>query len=193
VDKSRQAVVHHSSLPTGAPTSAVLDLSIAQAEPWYVSYTRPRHEKRVAQQLAEQGIGCFLPLYCSVRRWKDRRKVLDLPLFPGYVFVQVNGQNRLSLLRLPGVLGLICVQGKPALVPSAEIRSLQQGLGSGNQVRPHPYLQAGRKVRIRSGSLAGVEGLFVRRRDSARVVLSISLIQRSVSVEIDEADVEPVS
>ena len=192
MDKSRQPTKNDCFVQISALTPAVTGLAIAEAEPWYVTYTRPRHEKRVAQQLVEHGIGCFLPLYCSVRRWKDRRKVLDLPLFPGYVFVKVNDQNRLSLLRLPGVLGLICVQGKPARVPSTEIQNLRHGLGSGNQPRPHPYLQAGRKVRIRSGALSGVEGIFVRRRDGARVVLSISLIQRSVSVEIDEADVDPI-
>src|SRR3974390_2430878 len=97
------------------------DVSIPLNAPWYVTCTSPRHEKRVAQQLEERGIESFLPLYSSVRRWKDRRKVLDLPLFPGYVFVQMNAQNRLSVLRLPGVLGLICFQGKPAEVASHEL------------------------------------------------------------------------
>ena len=160
--------------------------------PWYVTCTSPRHEKRVSQQLQERGIASFLPLYASVRRWKDRRKVLELPLFPGYVFVQMNPRNRLDLLRLPGVLGLICFQGKPAEVARIEIDNLRQGLSDRSLVQPHPFLSSGRRVRIRSGPMTGVEGIFVRKRDQTRVVLSISLIQRSVSVEIDEADVEPI-
>jgi len=160
--------------------------------PWYAAYTFAKHEKRVVRQLEERRIQSFLPTYRSVRRWKDRKKVLDLPLFPSYVFVQMNATSRLQLLSLPGVLGLVCFQGKPAPVDSDEIESLRQGLAESTIVHPHPYLKAGRRVRIRSGSLAGVEGVLVRKRDCARVVLSISLLQRSVSIDIDEADVEPI-
>lgn len=161
--------------------------------PWYVTYTCPRHEKYVAQQLAERKIGSFLPLYASVRRWKDRRKRLELPLFPGYVFVQMTDRNRLDILRLPGVVQIVCFQGKPAPVPLAEIDALRRGMTGSVVVQPHPFLQAGRRVRIVSGPMAGVEGIFVRRKDQVRVVISISLIQRSVAMEIGEADVEPVS
>jgi transcription antitermination factor NusG len=160
--------------------------------PWYAAYTCAKHEKRVAQLLEEHQIQSFLPTYQSVRRWKDRRKLLELPLFPSYVFVQMNATNRLALLRLPGVLGLVCFQGKPAPVEGTEIENLRHGMADRTVLHPHPYLKAGRKVRIRSGSMAGVEGLLVRKRDCTRVVLSISLLQRSVSVDIDEADVEPV-
>jgi transcription antitermination factor NusG len=160
--------------------------------PWYAAYTFAKHEKRVVQQLDERRIQSFLPTYRSVRRWKDRKKVLELPLFPSYVFVQMSAHSRLQILSLPGVLGLVCFQGKPATVDSVEIENLRQGLADRTIVHPHPYLKAGRRVRIRSGSLAGVEGVLVRKRDCARVVLSISLLQRSVSVDIDEADVEPI-
>ena len=161
--------------------------------PWFAAYVVANHEKRVAKQLEERKISSFLPTYRAVHRWKDRRKLLELPLFPSYVFVQVNSDNRLDLLRLPGVLGLVCFQGKQVPVASTEMENLRQGLASQTVVHPHPYLRAGRKVRIRSGSLVGVEGIFVRKRDAARIVLSISLLQRSVAVDIDEADVEPVN
>jgi transcription antitermination factor NusG len=161
--------------------------------PWYAAYTSPNHERRVALQLEERRIQSFLPTYKSVRRWKDRRKLLELPLFPSYVFVQMNATNRLSLLQLPGVLGLVCFQGKPVPVASGEIENLRHGLAGRTVVHPHPYLKAGRRVRICNGSMTGVEGILVRKRDATRVVLSISLLQRSVSVEVDEADVEPVS
>jgi len=159
---------------------------------WYAAYTRPKHEKRVALQLEERRIEAFLPTYQSIRRWKDRRKLLELPLFPSYVFVQIDAQNRLDLLRLPGVLGLVSFRGRPAPVEPAEIENLRHGLSNRTVVHPHPYLKEGRRVRVRCGAMAGVEGVLVRSRDRARVVLSISLLQRSMSVEIDEADVEPV-
>jgi transcription antitermination factor NusG len=165
---------------------------VSPDSPWYAAYTLANHERRVTRQLEERCIQSFLPTYQSVRRWKDRRKLLELPLFPSYVFVQMTANNRLDLLRLPGVLGLVCFQGRPAPVKSSEIENLRQGLAGRTALHPHPYLKAGRKVRIRTGAMAGVEGILVRKRDSARVVLSISLLQRSVSIDIDEADIEPI-
>jgi transcription antitermination factor NusG len=160
--------------------------------PWYAAYTCPRHEKYVAQQLVERHIGSFLPLYSSVRRWKDRRKRLELPLFPSYVFVQMTERNRLDILRLPGVVQLVCFQGKPAAIAPAEIEALRRGTSGSVVVQPHPYLKEGRRVRIVSGPMTGTEGIFVRRKQQTRLVISISLIQRSVAMEISEADVEPV-
>jgi transcription antitermination factor NusG len=175
---------------------ACTDELTAQSAPseagWYAAYTCPRHEKFVAHQLAERQIGSFLPLYSSVRRWKDRRKRLELPLFPGYVFVQMTEKNRLEVLRLPGVVQFVCFRGKPAPVASSEIEALRRGTTGSIVVRPHPYLQAGRKVRISNGPLVGTEGIFLRRKHQTRLVISISLIQRSVSMEIGESDVEPV-
>ena len=163
------------------------------ALPWYVAYSRPRHEKHIAHQLEERGVRSFVPLYTSVRRWKDRRKRLELPLFPGYVFVQMALQSRLDLLRLPGVVDFVRFQGRPVPVLSCEIETLRRGLTAAVAVHPHPYLQAGRRVRVRRGALDGVEGIFVRRRGQTRVVLSVSLIQRSIAIEIEEEDVEPIS
>lgn len=167
--------------------------AVAPEAPWYAAYTWARHEKQVARQLEERQIQAFLPTYKSVRRWKDRRKILELPLFPSYVFVKMSLHNRLDLLRLPGVLGLVCAQGKPVPVAGHEIQNLRQGIAGRTAIHPHPYLKTGHRVRVRSGVMAGVEGILIRRRDGARVVLSISLLQQSVSVHIDEADVEPVS
>jgi transcription antitermination factor NusG len=164
----------------------------AVAVPWFVAYSRPRHEKHIAHQLQERGVSSFVPLYTSVRRWKDRRKRLELPLFPGYVFVQIELRSKLELLRLPGIVDFIRFQGQPVPVPSREIETLRRSLGAAALLSPHPYLQAGRKVRIRQGALDGVEGIFVRRRGQTRVVLSVSLIQRSVAIEIEEANVEAI-
>jgi transcription antitermination factor NusG len=131
-------------------------------------------------------------LYRSLRRWKDRSKQLDLPLFPGYVFVHLALQDRLRVLQLPGVLQLVSFCGTPATVPDAQIETLRNGLAGDVHAEPHPYLATGRRVRVRSGAVAGMEGILVRRKHRFRVVLSISLIQRAVAVEVDEADIEPL-
>jgi transcription antitermination factor NusG len=157
---------------------------------WYALYTCPRHEKFVAEQIGLRSFTCFLPLYRSVRRWKDRRKELELALFPGYVFVQMALENRLQVLELPGAVRLVSFNGQPAVVPAAEIEALQSRLSGASTVEPHPYLRTGRRVRVRHGAMAGLEGIIVRRKDRCRLVFSIDLIMRSVAVEVDEADVE---
>lgn len=158
--------------------------------PWYVLYTCPRHEKRVATQIERRNFSCFLPVYRSVRRWKDRRKELELALFPGYVFVRMSLENKLRVLELPGVVRLVSFNGQPASISASEIETLQNRLSGALKVEPHPYLRTGRRVRVRSGAMQGLEGIIVRRKDRCRVVFSIDLIQRSVAVEVDEADLE---
>src|SRR5579864_1440572 len=160
---------------------------------WYALYTAPRHEKRVADQIGRQGIACFLPLYRSVRRWKDRRKELSLVLFPGYVFVRMQLQNRFRVLQLPGAVRLVSFNGQPAAIPEEEIETLRSRLAGSGNIEPHPYLSAGRHVRVRSGPLQGLEGIILRTKDRCRIVLSIHLIMRSLAVEVDDGDLEFVS
>ena len=159
---------------------------------WYASYTSPRHEKHVARQLESQGVQCFLPLYSSSRRWKDRRKVLELPLFPGYVFVQIALKDRLRVLRVPGIVHLVSFAGLPHALPDEEIAGLRDGLMRSGRFEPHPFLRKGCRVRVRSGPMSGTQGILVRRKDQCRIVVSIDLIQRSVAAEVDECDVEPL-
>jgi transcription antitermination factor NusG len=159
---------------------------------WYAAYTCANHEKRVAEQLKGRAVECFLPLYKSVRRWKDRSVQLELPLFPGYVFVQMPQRDRLRVLEIPSVAHLVSFNGIPAALPEEEIESLREALAGRLWVEPHPYLTIGRRVRITAGSLSGHEGILVRRKGNLRVVLSIQLIQRSVAVDIDAAAIEPV-
>jgi len=159
---------------------------------WYAVYTAPRHEKRVAQNLSLRGLNCFLPTYRSVRRWKDRRKELELVLFPGYLFVQITRENRLQVLQVPSVVSLISVNGQPAPIPDREIEGLRRVLSSPARVEPWAYLAVGQRVRIHGGPMAGLEGILMRRKESLRIVLSIELIMRSLSVEVDLADVEPL-
>jgi transcription antitermination factor NusG len=161
------------------------------AEPrWYAAYTSPRHEKWVAGQMNDYRLECFLPTYKSVRRWKDRRKELELPLFPGYVFVRIALRDRVSVLRLPGVVQFVTFRGKPAALPDYDIESLRGGSQANVSLVPHPYLTAGRRVRVRNGAMAGIEGILIRRKDSLRVVIAIELIMRSVALEVDASDIE---
>jgi len=158
---------------------------------WYALYTCPRHEKRVAELIQSRSFSCFVPLYRSVRRWKDRRKEIDLVLFPGYVFVQMALEKKSQVLQLPGAVRLVSFNGQPAALSASEIETLQHRLSSVDKAEPHPYLCSGRRVRVRRGAMEGLEGIVVRRKESCRVVFSIDLIMRSVAVEVDEADLEP--
>jgi transcription antitermination factor NusG len=160
---------------------------------WYALYTCPRHEKCVAQQIEQRNISCFLPLYRSVRRWKDRRKELELALFPGYVFVYFALKDRLRVLQLPSAVRLVSFNGEPAVLPQAEIEGLRNRLSRGGCIEPHPYLCVGRRVRVCAGPMQGLEGIVVRRKERCRVVFSLDLIMRSVAVEVDESDLEPVA
>jgi transcription antitermination factor NusG len=159
---------------------------------WYAAYTSANHEKRVAEQFALRSVEHFLPLYASVRRWKDRRVRLELPLFPGYVFVRLALSDRLRLLQVPGVAKLVGFNGTPTALPGEEIEALKKGLVSGVRAEPHPFLSVGRRVRVKAGPLEGVEGIVIRRKNSLRLVISLDLIGRAAAVEIDAADLEGI-
>lgn len=158
---------------------------------WYVAYTSARHEKAVARQLDARKVNTFLPLYQAVRFWNGRRAEVQLPLFPGYVFLRISLSERLRVLQVPGVVHLVGVRGRLAPIADSEIEALRQ-ICSNARAMPHPFLTIGKRARVGSGPLAGLEGLVVRRKGSLRFVLSITLIQRSVAVEMDAADLEPV-
>jgi transcription termination/antitermination protein NusG len=159
---------------------------------WYAAYTCANHEKHVAGQLEQRAVEHFLPLYESVRRWKDRRARLHLPLFPGYVFVRVALRDRLQVLEIPSVVRLVGFGGLPTALPAQEIETLRNGLIGGPHAQPHPYLTVGRRVRISNGPLAGMEGILLRKKSNFRVVVSIAQIQRSFIVEVDAANLQPL-
>jgi len=160
---------------------------------WYAAYTNANHEKRVAEQLGVREVEHFLPTYSSVRQWKDRRVTLQMPLFPGYLFVHVALRERLRVVQIPGVARLVGFGGIPAALPEEEIAALRSGLASGVRAAPHPFLTIGRKVQIKRGPMAGLRGILLKRKNRARLVVSVELIQRAMAVEIDEADVEPAA
>src|SRR5262249_5476913 len=138
--------------------------------------------------LAHRSVEHFLPQYESVRRWKDRRMKLQMPLFPGYIFVRAAFRDRVQILQVPGIARLVAFNGLPCPVPDLEIEAMQLCVRRNAYLEPHPYVKIGRRVRVKYGPLAGVEGLVVRKKNSVRFVISLDLIQRSVAVEIDSAD-----
>ena len=160
---------------------------------WFALYTTPRHEKHVSEMLAQRQIETFLPLYRTTRRWKKSRPVvLELPLFPTYVFVRIAREARGGVLGIPGVLSIVGSGREPWPVPDPDIDAIRSGLQM-RKIEPHPYLTAGERVRIKAGVMAGVEGILVRKKNDFRVVLSLDAIMRSVAVEVDADDIEPVS
>jgi transcription antitermination factor NusG len=161
------------------------------AEPhWYAAKTRANHEKRVAQQLSLRSIPCFLPVYESLRTWKDRRKRLALPLFPGYIFVRIRVQERLRVLEIASVACLVTFGSLPCALPDSQIEALQNIPSFRLAAESYDYSAPGQRVRIIRGPLQGIEGMLVRRKGSLRLVLSIDLIQQAASVEVDINDVE---
>ncbi|MGP8251994.1 MAG: UpxY family transcription antiterminator [Terracidiphilus sp.] len=176
-----------------SPATAIIAgcQNLASSRKWFAVYTKCRHEKRVAQHLAQREIAHYLPLYRAERSWKSCAQVaLDLPLFPGYVFVNISSSERVRALQVPGVVTLVAgLDGMPATISEEEIESLRTGLRY-RCAEPYPYLTAGQRVRIRSGALAGIEGTVVRIKNGLRVVLTLDLIMQSFSVEVKSEELE---
>jgi transcription antitermination factor NusG len=160
---------------------------------WFAVYTRSHHEKTSAEQMGRRAVEHFLPTYQAARRWKDRQKRLSLPLFPGYVFVRIPFDQRRSILVIPGVVQIVGFGDRPAPIGDDEIESLRKILSEGATAEPHPYLAVGRRVRIARGVLAGLEGVLLRKKGCLRLLVSIELIRQSATLEVDAADVEPIS
>lgn len=162
-------------------------------EGWWVIHTRHQHEKVVADMLTARGFETFLPLYESTRRWKDRKKVLSLPLFPCYLFLRGGLERRLQVLSTPGVNMVLCRGERTAIVPQDEIEAIQHALAGTARVEPHPNLKCGMRVRVIRGALEGVQGILVRTKNMCRLVLSVDLLAQSVAVEVNAWDVEPIA
>jgi transcription antitermination factor NusG len=158
---------------------------------WYAVYTRSRHEKRVLEQLQVKSIECFLPVHNVMSHWKDRDTCVQLPLFPGYVFVRIALQNRMAVLQAPGVVRLIGQDNKPESLPEMEIEALRTAMTQKIPVAPHPYLKAGESVVITNGPFEGLEGVLLR-MNRLRVVLSLSQIHASFVLDVDALDVQPI-
>jgi transcription antitermination factor NusG len=160
---------------------------------WYAVQVRSQHEDIVARHLRVRGLEAFLPLYRQQHRWSDRFKELELPLFPGYVFCQFDPRNRLPVLTVPGVVHVVGAGKNPVPIDETEIAALQAAVKSGLPRQPWPFLEIGQRVRIENGPLCGIEGILLGFRGHQRLVLSITLLQRSVAVEMNEEWIRPLS
>jgi transcription antitermination factor NusG len=157
---------------------------------WYVLYTRHQHEKTVAQILTSKGFEILLPLYSTARRWKDRTKLLSLPLFPCYVFLRGGLKRQLDIMTTPGVHTILSTAGQPTAVPPAEIEAIRCVVEGGAPVEPHPFLKRGDWVRVKCGPLMGIQGILVRKKNLYRLVISVEMLGRAAAVEMDASLVE---
>jgi transcription antitermination factor NusG len=164
---------------------------IDPAAQWFAVWTRSRHEQVVRDQLEQKQIIAFLPTITRWSRWKDRKKKIDWPLFPGYCFAQFNPENALPILKCTGVVNIVSVEGKPAAIPEYELDSIRLLVGSDLQFDPCPLIHEGMMVEVIHGPLRGVVGRLLRKNaPKATLVLSVDLIGQAVSVEVDAADVK---
>ena len=180
-------------LGAGLSSSGALVSSALESPRWFAVYTSPRHEKAVARHFEFRAIESFLPLYTEMHRWKNGCRVkVEQPLFPGYVFARVGRGGTTQVLSVPGVLLIVGSGREPLALPDFEIEALRSGLHL-RRFEPHPYLVVGERVRIKSGSLAGMVGILARKKNNLRVVLTLELIMRSVAVEVDADELERVN
>ena len=172
-----------------APAGVV---AASQAEVrWFALWTRSRHEQVVREQLEQKRVEAFLPTVTRWSRWKDRKKKIDWPLFPGYCFARFDPADALPILKCTGVVNIVSFDGKPAPIPEVELDSIRLLVGSELQYDPCPMIREGSMVEVVHGPLTGVVGRLMRKNDKARLVLSVDLIGQAVSVEVDAADVRP--
>jgi transcription antitermination factor NusG len=163
-----------------------------EAKSWFAVFTMPRHEKQVEGYFRVLDVESFLPLTRVGRRWKDGSKgIVELPLFPSYTFVRIGCGGRIPVLSVPGVLSIVGGGRKSMSISDSYIHFLQKGLQEG-KIEPHPYLASGTKVRIRNGVMAGMEGILLRKKNDFRVVLTLEMIMKSVKVEVELDNIEPV-
>jgi len=166
----------------------------AETENWYALHTRPRHEKLVAQRLNERGVETFLPIVTEVHRWSDRKKSVQLPLFGCYVFAKFvpNRSDRLQVLRVGGVLGLVGSRGEGTPIPDQQVDAVRILVEGALPWTPYPFLKIGQRVRIRGGALEGLEGILVSRNGNHTLVISVDALQRSLAVRVEGYQVEAI-
>lgn len=160
--------------------------------PWFAVQVRSRKETYVTSQIEGQGFECLLPTYKSVRKWSDRVKELEQPLFPGYLFCRFDFQNRRPIVTTPGVVQIVGYGRTAVPVSEEEVQALQLAVSSGIPTQPWPYLEVGQRVRVNYGMLTGLEGILVNVKGNHRVVLSVTLLQRSVAMEVETSWLSPV-
>ncbi len=162
---------------------------------WYAINVRSRHEFKVLDRLSKLKVEAFLPIVERLRQWKDRKKAVNFPLFPCYIFVHIhdNREDRLAVLKITGVVKFLgMIRGRPEPIPEEQIISLKRLVESKEPLDPYPYLKEGQRIRIRSGLLAGIEGMLVEKLGQHKLVLSVDVLKQGAAVEIDASDVERI-
>ena len=162
---------------------------------WYAVHVKARHEFRVYEKLTGAGVSTFLPSLKRISKWKDRNKLIEFPLFPGYLFVQTDNSHdvRITILKTQSVVRILgTITGEPEPVPEEQIKALMKIIASGVTLDPYPYLQEGQKIRIKSGPLAGIEGLLVEKAGQHKLILSVDILSQSTSVTIQASEVERI-
>ncbi len=159
---------------------------------WLAAYTRARHESVVVRQFQQKGLDTLLPTYRRLSRWSDRIRRSNMPLFPGYVFVRVDDRERQRVLQTAGVVSIVCCGGRPVPLSEADVEKLRLCTANPSAVEPHPYLRIGQRVRVKHGPFQGWEGVLVEKKNSTRLVISVEQIMKSVSIDLNGADVEPL-
>src|SRR5215207_8222747 len=179
----------HPEPQTGLPRAD--DPALEERLHWYAVWTRSRHEQVVREQLEPKHVDVFLPTVTKWSRWKDRKKKVDWPLFPGYCFARFDPGERRPILKCTGVVSIISFEGEPAPIPEHEIDGIRRLIESDLAFDPCPMIREGMMVEVVHGPLRNVVGRLIRKNDKARLVLSVDLIGQGVSVEVDAADVKP--
>ncbi len=180
--------------PSVVHTAPQIVQDVARDLSWYAVQTMPRHERKVAVELQRKGLHTFLPLIPSARQWSDRVRVLDMPLFPGYVFVQMSPapDTRIAVLRSKGVTSFVGIRGIGAPIPEPQITAIQSILDRKLPFSPYPFLNIGQRVCIRGGSLEGIQGILTEIKGDLSLVISIDLIHKSLAIRVAGYRIEPV-
>jgi transcription antitermination factor NusG len=156
---------------------------------WYVAYTMPKHEKAIAERLKTDEIPCYVPLYSEARTWRQRKVKIDLPLFPCYVFVKMSLKTKARLLSAPGVVRLLSASGSAVIFPDEEMDVLQSSLKKW-RARPYPFHSSGKRVRLKSGPFAGLQGTIIRRDGMRKLVVTLDLINSSMLLDVDISEAQ---
>jgi transcription antitermination factor NusG len=165
-------------------------VSASGASNWHALFTRYQHEKPVALALENKNYEVYLPLCNVTRQWQDRSKQLWLPLFPSYVFVRGGMDRPLPIISTPGVVHIVQFGGRPAIISQTQLEAVRRMLKSHAAMEPHPYLAYGDRVRVKSGALAGLEGILIRKKNLVHLVISMQMLGRSAAVEVEISNIE---
>ncbi|HEV2522291.1 MAG TPA: UpxY family transcription antiterminator [Candidatus Acidoferrales bacterium] len=177
--------MHSSKLESG-------ELSAGAEQNWYALFTRHQHEKSAALSLSSKGHDVYLPLYRSIRRWQDRSKQIWFPLFSCYLFVHGGMNRQVEILTTPGILQIVASGGRPAVVPNEQLDAIRKMIDCSFNVEPHPFLRSGDLIRVINGPLLGLEGILTRKKGSTHLVISMEMLGRAASVEVNRSDVERI-